>query len=213
MNVQACADYRYCFTDVIKWPGSVHDARIFGNSELNKKLRSGVIPPCPRVIVQEEQPVPICILGDPGYTLLPYLMKEFAKGGSTPHEQFYEYKLSSARMVIECAFGRLKARFRTLRGQMDTKLEHLPATIHACFVLHNFCEVHKEVIHFDNVAETLAYEKEFQQLTRVYNPTVHNNERDGKQVRQIFVKYFDWSHFSNSWTTLSSLLYTNYIYY
>ena len=117
LNVQACADYRYFFTDVvIKWPGSVHDAGIFGNSELNKNLRSGVIPLCLRVIVQEEQPVSICILGDPAHPLLPYLMKEFAKGGSTPHEQFYGYKLFSARMVIECAFGRLKARFRALRG-------------------------------------------------------------------------------------------------
>ncbi len=116
LNVQACVDFKYCFFDVnIKWPGSVHDARVFGNSTINHMLRDGTIPICPRIIVDGENPVPICLLGDPAYPLLPYLMKEFAKGGNTDKEQFFGYRLSAARMVVECAFRRLKARFGILR--------------------------------------------------------------------------------------------------
>ena len=101
-------DYRYCFTDVVvKWPGSVHDARIFAYSAINKCLRQERIPRCMKVIVEDEDPVPICILWDPAYPLLPFLMKEFPVGGNTAAEQLFGYRLSSTRMVIECLLNEI----------------------------------------------------------------------------------------------------------
>ena len=51
-------------------------------------LRIGSIPSLPKVLVPDTDPVPICVLGDPAYPLLPYKMKEFPGRGSTSQEQF-----------------------------------------------------------------------------------------------------------------------------
>ena len=99
-------------------------------------FRDGSIPKCERIIVEGEPEVPVYILGDPAYPLLPFLMKEFSKGGNNSSERFFGQRLSSARMVIECAFGRLKARFGCLKREMDINLKDLPAVIHSCFILH-----------------------------------------------------------------------------
>ena len=77
LNVQACCDSKYRFMDVVvKLPGSIHDTQFFSNSKLNSLLRNERTPTCRWLILEDEDPIPVFLLGNPAYLLMPYLMKE-----------------------------------------------------------------------------------------------------------------------------------------
>ena len=142
--MQAVADHRYCFTNIyIGWPGSVHDARVFKNSDLYIKGQNGSLDPTTDKIINGVK-VPLVVLGDPAYPLLPWLMKPYTDNRRlTPAARTFNYRLSQARIVVENAFGRLKGRWRCLLKRNDAQLQHIPHVIAACVTLHNICEIHK----------------------------------------------------------------------
>eukprot|EP00794_Sanderia_malayensis_P020819 gene20819-biopygen15353 len=140
LNVQGVCDYRGQFMDVeCRWPGSVHDARMFSNSSIHLKLRNNELPQTFQTVTPGCVKVPNYLIGDPAYALTPYCMKEFET--CKKNEQvIFNVLLRAARNPIQCAYGRLKARWSILTRKVDLKLESIPIVIYACFVLHNYCE-------------------------------------------------------------------------
>ena len=93
-------------------------------------------------------------------------------------------RLSSARMVIECAFGRLKARFGCLRRQLVINLKELPAVIHLHFILNEFCEIRQEAGNENDVLVARNYNVEFQpEAGTEYE--INNSEARGKHQKHL----------------------------
>ena len=143
--LQAVCDHRYRIWDIdVGWPGKVHDARVFANSAIYRAGEAGVLFP-DRPKRYGNVNLPISIIGDPAYPLMPWVMKAYPEGpGTAQNQRIFNYRLSRARMCIENTFGRLKGRWRLLRKQMEHDISTIPTIVSACCILHNICEVHRE---------------------------------------------------------------------
>ena len=108
--LQALVNHECKFMNVfIGWPGSCHDARILDNSSIFVKAEGSLLPTTTDSIGGVA--VLVVIIGDPACPLLPWLIKPNSSVGHLTREQrCFNYHLSRARVVVECAFGHLKGR-------------------------------------------------------------------------------------------------------
>lgn len=104
--------------------------------------RNDLLPPWTGTF--EDVNVPLVILGDAVYPLLPWLMKPFPDRGLTPDQVSFNHRQNQARMVVERAFGRLKGRWRGLLKPQDHHISLVSQVTAACCVLHNLCEEQNE---------------------------------------------------------------------
>jgi len=78
LNMQAICDSKGYFMDVeCKWPGSVHDAKMFANSSINHKMKTGQLPKTFLTLLPGYEAIPNYLIGDPAYPLTPFCMKEY----------------------------------------------------------------------------------------------------------------------------------------
>ena len=63
-------------------------------------------------------------------------MKPFAHNTAlSPQQKKFNYTLSRSRIVVENAFGRLKARWRRLTKRNDMDVTNIPHVVTACCIL------------------------------------------------------------------------------
>ncbi|XP_060951824.1 putative nuclease HARBI1 [Limanda limanda] len=157
INVQVVCDARNIITQVeAKWPGSVHDARIFRESNLSTRFARGEFDGH--------------VLGDRGYPCQPCLLTPYADPVPGP-QQRYNLAHMRTRARVENTFGILKARFQCLQMLRVTP-ERACDIIIACVVLHNIA-----ILRGENCSPAFADEQHI-------NPNHAMDPQDGRVVRE-----------------------------
>ena len=85
---------------------------------------------------------------------------------------------------IECAFGRLKARWSLLTRSIDLKLESVPTVVYSCFVLHNYCEQNKSYVR-KQAELSMANEENYKNIP---DPVYWYNSGEGDVIRKILTE-------------------------
>ena len=103
-------------------PGSVHDARVLAHSALFSKAEGTILNGQSKQI--EGCTIPVFLIGDSAYPLLKWLIKPYPENDHmTEQRRNFNYQLSRARIVVENAFGCLKARWRRLMKKNDMSVK------------------------------------------------------------------------------------------
>ena len=119
------------------WPGCANDMRAWGACALYKALRERRCWSTMAMYIGSTL-VPLLLLGDSGFTQLPWVATPYAERvvGSDPTKRAYNDKHKGCRRVVEQAYGLLKGRFRSLEC-LDCVQDMFVPHIQACVALHN----------------------------------------------------------------------------
>ena len=126
INLLAVVNHRGSFIYYSMRPGSCSDKLVLNMSSFGINLLPTI-------------PLGFSWLGDAGYQLTKYVMTPYDLGPNiTRSQRLYNYIHSKTRITIECAFGRLKQRFRVLRVPLNfSTMQRNARVIECCLVLHN----------------------------------------------------------------------------
>ena len=130
-----CADFK-----IIYFLGHLNDAGIFNHSELGIALKYNLLNfPNSQPLPGTNFSLPFYFIGDGAFGLRPNVMTPYVKANNlSGPEQVFNERLSSARKVIECAFGILVQRWRILQFPINFMLATNEYLSTALMCIHNF---------------------------------------------------------------------------
>ncbi|XP_068122176.1 uncharacterized protein [Hyperolius riggenbachi] len=178
----ADADSKFLYVDVGAYGGN-SDSRIFRNSRFGQKLISG------NLDLPDDKPwpnttgpaYPHTFVADEAFGLSTNLMRPYAQQSLNYDRRIFNYRLSRARKVVECAFGIMTNKWRVFHTAMHLKPANAVAVIKAACILHNY------VITLEG---TPAEEAAFLPLPQITRTTTGRGTSNALTQRDRLAAYF-----------------------
>ncbi|KAL2092787.1 hypothetical protein ACEWY4_012585 [Coilia grayii] len=187
------ADYLFRVVDVGGY-GRTSDGGSLHNSAFGEGLRDGTLDlPQDAVIPGSEQrgPMPFVFVGDEAFPLRRNLMRPFPGRHVPGVQRVYNYCLSRARLVVECAFGILSSQWRMYRRVMGVSPTTAETCVKATCILHNFLRV--MTLRTEHRTAGVGYcqpDDVGDCLQGVSRMGTNNATREALRVRDSFASYF-----------------------
>lgn len=171
--------------------GRSSDGGTLKDSVFGKALQAGTLdlpPPATLPSAAHLGEVPYVFVADEAFPLKPNLMRPHAapvEPGSP--RRIFNYRLSRARLVVECAFGILAAQWRIYRRVIPLKPENVEACVKATCVLHNFIRL-TQVQEGENQARRDVREPNSSMMDMA-QAGGNQSSREAKRVRETLTEY------------------------
>ena len=190
----ALVDANYCFIAVdVGAVGKSSDSNVFKKSNIGRKLESNQLGiPGSKPLPNDENGkcMPFVIVGDEAFALSEHVLRPYPNRNLSVQQRIYNYRLTRARRMVECAFGILANKWRIFHRPLDVTPQICDSIVKACCILYNFVRRNDGF----QLEDTL-YESNFESI----EATGARGNIEGKHVRDYFTKYFTSPHGAVPW--------------
>ncbi|XP_066461945.1 uncharacterized protein [Eleutherodactylus coqui] len=162
--------------------GSTGDSRVLRTSQIGMQiLRDGVTLPAPQPFPGTTHPVPFVMVSDEAFPLMPNLLRPYPRRGLNARKRIFNYRLSRARRVVECAFGIMVSQWRVLGTTLMVDPTTVDDLVKACCVLHNYLWDYRPEVDVEELDPA---------FDTVINWGGGRTPATAVQVRELFTDYF-----------------------
>lgn len=170
--------------------GSSSDGGIFQNTRFYQQLSENTLNvPMDNPIPGTDTVMPYVFIGDEAFPLEYHLMRPFPRRLLTDEKKIFNYRLSRARRLVECAFGISANMWRIFLKPIETQPDFACDIIKSVCILHNFI-LNNEPHRMKIVDSEESWTSPTQNMGRA--ETVLNRRPSNKamEVRDKFTTYF-----------------------
>lgn len=180
------ANYKFLYVDA-GTNGRIGDAGVFAKSTLRSCLldRSKLNIPEGKCLTGTNINQPYVVLADDAFPLSYNIMKPYPLTGISREERIFNYRLSRARRMVECAFGILVNRFRVFTTAINLSPDKVTKLIMAACTLHNLLTEKMEHNY------TRRSRTDTEEPIGIGMQIGRENRRHGAEVREIFKNYYN----------------------